>query len=262
VCYYKNRWEDEQAGDYINCPMNKDEYDRFYDILTQAKTAQVKDFEQNVFEGCMPVEVMAQRGKDTLRFGPMKPVGLRRDETHKPHAVVQLRKDDARDTLYNLVGFQTHLTFGAQKELIRAIPGLENAEIMRYGVMHKNIFLKAPKHLNRTYQSKQRNTLFFAGQITGVEGYIESAASGLVAGRNLARLLEERPLLEFPTTTVIGASADYLARASLKQFQPMNANFGLVDPVDQKHRKKERKALYAKRAIDDLKQFLEANDEG
>jgi len=262
VCYYKNRYEETGKGDYINCPMDKADYDRFYEILTTSETAEIKDFENNVFEGCMPVETMASRGKDTLRFGPMKPVGLGKDETHKPHAVVQLRKDDARESLYNLVGFQTHLKFGAQKALIRSIPGLENAEIVRYGVMHKNIFLKAPRHLRRTYQTKKNKNLFFAGQITGVEGYIESAGSGLVAGINMARIVKGNDPLEFPLTTMLGAQADYLETATLKHFQPMNANFGLFPPLDFKHKKKERKALYAERALNDLRQFREDHDEG
>ncbi len=262
ICYYKNRYDDEiNQGDYINCPMNEENYHHFYETLIHSDTAEIKAFEENVFEGCMPVETMAKRGKDTLRYGPMKPVGLRRDENHKPYAVVQLRKDDARDQLYNIVGFQTHLTFPAQKQLLKTIPGLENADIMRYGVMHKNIFLKSPKHLYKTYQAKKRPDLFFAGQITGVEGYIESAGSGLVAGINIARYLNDQPLLAFPTTTILGASSDYLQNANINQFQPMNANFGLVDPITGKHRKKERKKLYAQRALKTLTSFLEANDE-
>ncbi len=262
VCYYKNRYDDEIGkGDYINCPMDEDEYHDFYETLTNSDVAQIKAFEENVFEGCMPIETMAKRGKDTLRYGPMKPVGLRKHVDHKPYAVVQLRKDDARDQMYNIVGFQTHLTFPAQKELIKKIPGLNNAEIMRYGVMHKNVFLKSPNHLYKTYQSKAREDLFFAGQITGVEGYIESAGSGLIAGINIARYVQEKPLLSFPTTTILGASSDYLEHASVEQFQPMNANFGLVDPIRGKHRKKERKALYAKRALKDLKAYMEAQDE-
>ncbi len=261
VCYVKNRWDDDHPGDYINCPMNEEEYKAFYKALTTAETAPIKDFEDNVFEGCMPVETMAKRGVDTLRYGPLKPVGLRKDKDHKPYAVVQLRKDDARDSLYNLVGFQTHLKFGEQKALIRSIPGLQNAEIMRYGVMHKNSFLKAPNHLKRTYQSKLREDLFFAGQITGVEGYIESAASGLLAGINMARFIKGQSLLKLPTTTMIGASADYLENANVKQFQPMNANYGLVDPITEKHKKKERKEHYMQRALKALNEYLEAHDE-
>ena len=261
VCYYKNRYDDEARGDYINCPLNEEEYKRFYTILTEAETAEIKEFEENVFEGCMPVETMASRGVDTLRYGPMKPVGLEKDETHRPYAVVQLRQDDARETLFNLVGFQTHLKFGEQKRLIRSIPGLENAEIVRYGVMHKNIFLKAPDHLLPTYQSKIREDLFFAGQLSGVEGYIESAGSGLVAGINMARLMSGKQPLIFPKTTIMGSQADYLANANPKQFQPMNANFGLLEPLGFKHRKKERKELYGKRALESMERFKEENDE-
>ncbi len=261
VCYYKNRYEDDLKGDYINCPMNEEEYNEFYRILTGAKTAEIKDFEENVFEGCMPVETMASRGYDTLRYGPLKPVGLRRDSSHKPFAVVQLRQDDARETMFNLVGFQTHLTFGEQKRLIRSIPGLEGAEIIRYGVMHKNSFIKAPSHLKKTYQTIHRDDLFIAGQLSGVEGYIESAGSGLVAGINMARLIQEKPLLTFPKDSILGAQADYLETANPKHFQPMNANFGLLEPLGFKHRKKERKTLYASRAIEAIKAFKEETHE-
>lgn len=261
ICYYKNRYEDDKEGDYINCPMNEAEYKQFYDILTQANTAEIKDFEENVFEGCMPVETMASRGFDTLRYGPLKPVGLRRDESHKPFAVVQLRQDDARKTMFNLVGFQTHLTFSEQKRLVQSIPGLENAEIVRYGVMHKNSFIQAPSHLKSTYQTLHRDDLFIAGQLSGVEGYIESAGSGLIAGINAARLILEKPLLTFPKDSILGAQADYLTTANPKHFQPMNANFGLLSPLGFKHRKKERKTLYAKRAIEAIQTFKEAIDE-
>jgi len=254
IAYFKNRYE-EGEGHYINCPMDKNQYDRFYRTLITSPTVNVRDFEDQVFEACMPVETMAKRGRDTLRFGPLKPVGLEKDSEHKPHAVVQLRKDDARGNLYNLVGFQTHLTFPAQRNLLRMIPGLENVEIVRYGVMHRNTFLNAPKHLHATYQSKHCADVFFAGQITGVEGYVESAASGIVAGVNMARRLTGKSMLRFPKTTVIGAQADYIASANPKRFQPMNANFGLHPELGLKLPKRKRKEAYAERAIDAMKAF-------
>ncbi len=254
VCYKKNRYE-EGTGDYINCPMDKEAYEAFYERLINAETVEIRDFEDNVFEGCMPIETMAKRGRDTLRFGPLKPVGLERDENHRPYAVVQLRKDDARETLYNLVGFQTHLTFKAQKDLIRSIPGLEKAEIMRYGVMHKNAFLNAPKHLKSTYQSAHEPRVFFAGQITGVEGYVESAASGIVAALNMARHVEGASPLVFPKETVMGAQADYIAHAESGRFQPMNANFGLLPALEARLPKRKRKEAYAERALDAMKRF-------
>lgn len=261
VCYYKNRYETTGEGDYINCPMDKEAYDAFYEYMMKGEGVMVREFEKNVFEGCMPVESMAQRGKDTLRFGPMKPVGLERDETHKPYAVIQLRKDDARETMYNLVGFQTQLKFGEQKRLIQMIPGLENAEIVRYGVMHKNSFIKAPKHLYATYQTKTRDDVYIAGQLSGVEGYVESTGSGLVAAVNMARQLQNESPAIFPVETILGAQADYLANANAENFQPMNANFGLVPPLEGKHRKKDRKRLYGERAIAALQRFKEAFNE-
>jgi len=261
IAYYKNRYEDGE-GDYINCPMDKSQYDRFYRALVASPTVDVRDFEDRVFEACMPIETMAKRGKDTLRFGPMKPVGLEKDADHKPYAVVQLRKDDARGNLYNLVGFQTHLTFPAQRKLLRMIPGLENVEIVRYGVMHRNTFLNAPKHLQATYQSRHDDNIFFAGQITGVEGYVESAASGLIAGINMARKLSDKALLTFPKTTVMGAQADYIATANPKQFQPMNANFGLLPALEVKLPKLRRKEAYAERALDAMRAFRSEIDEG
>jgi len=254
VCYRKNRYESGE-GDYINCPMDEAAYERFYEILVNAETVSHRDFEKNVFEGCMPIEAMARRGKDTLRYGPLKPVGLEREGEKRPYAVVQLRKDDARDTLYNLVGFQTSLTYGEQRRLIRSIPGLEAAEILRYGVMHKNTFLNAPKHLRATYQSRHDSSVFFAGQITGVEGYVESAASGIVAALNLLAHLQGESEVRFPLETLIGAQADYLESASPERFQPMNANFGLLPALEKKLPKRRRKEAYAERALSTMKAF-------
>ncbi len=258
-CYRKNRYE-EGEGDYLNCPMTKAEYDLFYHTLLKSETVGLREFEKKVFEGCVPIETLARRGKDTLRFGPLKPVGLEKDEDHEPHAVVQLRQDDAREVLYNLVGFQTRLTHPAQRELIRTIPGLENAEIVRYGVMHKNTFLNAPRHLKSTYQSRHDEKVFFAGQITGVEGYVESAASGLVAAFNMARLIQGKELVAFPKTTVTGAQADYIAMADPGRFQPMNANFGLLPPLQYRLPKPERKKAYAERALDAMRAFRSEHD--
>ncbi len=255
TCYIKDRYGETGEGDYINCPMDEAQYTAFYNYMMKGEGVTLREFEKNVFEGCMPVESMASRGKDTLRYGPLKPVGLARDEAHKPHAVVQLRKDDARDTMVNIVGFQTQLKFGEQKRLIRMIPGLENAEIVRYGVMHKNSFIKAPAHLHATYRSKTREDVFFAGQLSGVEGYIESTGSGIVAALNMAAHMRGKDSLIFPPNTIMGAQADYLATANQEQFQPMNANFGLLPPLEGKHRKKERKKLYGERAIESMKTF-------
>lgn len=218
------------TSDYLNCPMSKEEYITFHRELVNAEAAEVKDFEKNrVFEGCMPVEVMAQKGDDTLRFGPLKPVGLIDPATGKePYAVVQLRKDNKDGTLYNLVGFQTHLKWGEQKRVFSLIPGLENAEFVRFGVMHRNTFINSPKLLTATYRFKGRKNLYFAGQITGVEGYVESTASGLVAGLNAIRELKGLEELVFPDSTAIGALAGYISSYSGRNFQPMNVNFGIM----------------------------------
>lgn len=256
--YLKSRYDKGEAA-YLNCPMNEEEFDRFYEALIEAETVPLKEFEKEIFfEGCMPIEVMAQRGKKTLLFGPLKPVGLEDPKTGKlPHAVVQLRQDDAAGTLYNMVGFQTHLKWGAQKEVFRMIPGLENAEIVRYGVMHRNTFINSPNLLHPTYQYKGRNDLFFAGQMTGVEGYVESAASGLLAGINAARLVRGQDLIVMPQETMIGSMAHYITSTSSKHFQPMNANFGLMKPLAKKIRnKKERNEEYAKRALDTIQNFV------
>jgi methylenetetrahydrofolate--tRNA-(uracil-5-)-methyltransferase len=256
--YFKSRYDKGEAA-YINCPMTEEEFDRFYEALISAETVPLKEFEKEIyFEGCMPIEVMAQRGKKTLLFGPMKPVGLEDPRTGKrPFAVVQLRQDDAAGTLYNIVGFQTHLKWGAQKEVIRLIPGLENAEIVRYGVMHRNTFINSPKLLKPTYQYKYREDLFFAGQMTGVEGYVESAASGLVAGINAANLVLGKELVVFPPETAIGSMAHYITSANPNHFQPMNANFGLFAPLDEKIKdKKKKNERYALRALETIQNFI------
>lgn len=256
--YLKSRYDKGEAA-YLNCPMTEEEFDRFYEALTTAETVPLKEFEKEIFfEGCMPIEVMANRGKKTMLFGPMKPVGLEDPKTGKrPYAVVQLRQDDAAGTLYNIVGFQTHLKWGPQKEVIRLIPGLENAEIVRYGVMHRNTFINSPKVLRATYQFKNRDELFFAGQMTGVEGYVESAASGLVAGINAARLVKGEDPIEFPHETAIGSMARYITTANPKSFQPMNANFGLFPELPEKIRgKKERNEKHAERALGTIQNFV------
>ncbi|URM31724.1 FADH(2)-oxidizing methylenetetrahydrofolate--tRNA-(uracil(54)-C(5))-methyltransferase TrmFO [Cytobacillus firmus] len=256
--YLKSRYDKGEAA-YLNCPMTEEEFDRFYEALTSAETVPLKEFEKEIFfEGCMPIEVMANRGKKTMLFGPMKPVGLEDPKTGKrPYAVVQLRQDDAAGTLYNIVGFQTHLKWGPQKEVIRLIPGLENAEIVRYGVMHRNTFINSPKVLRATYQFKNRDDLFFAGQMTGVEGYVESAASGLVAGINAARLVAGEDPIEFPHETAIGSMARYITTANPKSFQPMNANFGLFPELPEKIRgKKERNEKHAERALGTIQNFM------
>ncbi len=256
--YVKSRYDKGEAA-YLNCPMTEEEFDRFYEALISAETVPLKEFEKEIyFEGCMPIEVMAKRGKKTLLFGPMKPVGLEDPRTGKrPFAVVQLRQDDAAGTLYNIVGFQTHLKWGPQKEVIRLIPGLENAEIVRYGVMHRNTFINSPKLLRPTYQYKGRDDLFFAGQMTGVEGYVESAASGLVAGINAARLVLGQDLIVFPPETAIGSMAHYITTANPAHFQPMNANFGLFAPLDESIKdKKRRNERYAQRALDTIQNFI------
>ncbi|AEP86602.1 MULTISPECIES: FADH(2)-oxidizing methylenetetrahydrofolate--tRNA-(uracil(54)-C(5))-methyltransferase TrmFO [Bacillus] len=252
--YLKSRYDKGEAA-YLNCPMTEEEFDRFHEALTSAETVPLKEFEKEIFfEGCMPIEVMAKRGKKTMLFGPMKPVGLEHPVTGKrPHAVVQLRQDDAAGTLYNIVGFQTHLKWGDQKEVLKLIPGLENVEIVRYGVMHRNTFINSPSLLKPTYQFKNRSDLFFAGQMTGVEGYVESAASGLVAGINAAKLVLGEELVTFPQETTIGSMAHYITTTNQKNFQPMNANFGLLKelPVKIKN-KKERNEQYANRAIETI----------
>lgn len=253
--YYKSRY-DKGDAEYINCPMTEEEFNAFYDALMQAEVVKPKDFEEIFFEGCMPFEEMARRGKQTLLFGPMKPVGLEKDGGKRSHAVVQLRQDNAVGSLYNIVGFQTHLKWGEQDRIIHMIPGLENAKIVRYGVMHRNCFICSPRYLKQTYQYIDRDDLFFAGQMTGVEGYVESAQSGMVAGMNMARYLNQQSLLVFPRETVMGSLAYYITHGDESHFQPMKANFGILPDLATRVKKKEKKQAYATRAIDTMKEFL------
>jgi len=259
VAYYKSRY-DKGENEYINCPMNEEQFNAFYDALITADVVKPKEFEEKFFEGCMPFEEMARRGRQTLLFGPMKPVGLRTPEGIRPHAVVQLRQDNVQASLYNIVGFQTHLTWPEQKRIIQMIPGLQKAEFVRYGVMHRNSFICSPKFLRPTYQWKERDDLFFAGQITGVEGYVESAQSGMLAGINMARLLAGEETLVFPNETVMGALSNYIVHASIEDFQPMKANFGILPDLAIKVKKKERKEAYAKRAIDTMTSFIKKHE--
>lgn len=255
--YYKSRYDKGEA-DYINCPMNKEEFDAFYQALINAETAELKEFEEEkYFEGCMPFEEIARRGEKTLLFGPMKPVGLETPDGQRPYAVVQLRQDDAAASLYNIVGFQTHLKWGEQKRILSMIPGLENVEIVRYGVMHRNTYLCAPRCLKPTYQSQTRDNLFFAGQMCGVEGYIESSASGMLAGLNMANRLHGKEEVILPPTTAIGAMAHYITHTNPAYFQPMNANFGIMR-MDMKVKKNEKKAAYAKQALEVMSEMKQA----
>lgn len=261
-----SRYDRGGDDDYINCPMSKAEYEIFYNALVNAERAPLHDFDVNnpkVYEGCMPVEVMAQRGENTLRFGPMKPVGLVDPKTgHRPWAVLQLRKENSSGTMYNLVGFQTNLKFPEQKRVFSLIPALHNAEFVRFGVMHRNTFINSPQVLNSDYSVKENKFLFFAGQITGVEGYMESAASGIVAGINACRVLQGGKLLSFPKETMIGALSDYISDRSVKKFQPMGANFGILPELENRPRdKKERGAAYSKRALDILDEYIKTNIE-
>ncbi|MBR6727454.1 MAG: methylenetetrahydrofolate--tRNA-(uracil(54)-C(5))-methyltransferase (FADH(2)-oxidizing) TrmFO, partial [Clostridia bacterium] len=242
VAFFASRY-DKGDADYINCPMDREQYDAFYQALITAKEAELKEFDRagqkdpKVFEGCMPVEVMARRGYDTLRYGPLKPVGLVDKRTGKESfAVVQLRKENREGTMYNLVGFQTHLTFPEQKRVFSMIPGLENATFLRYGVMHRNTYLHSPGFLDTTYATRQNPDLFFAGQMTGVEGYIESAGSGMVAGINAARRARGMEPISFPRATMLGAMANYVGEGGIGDFTPMNANFGIVPPLEAKVR--------------------------
>ncbi len=255
--YRASRYGKGEAA-YINCPMTETEYRAFYAALVTAEKAPTHGFEkEKFFEGCMPVEVMAARGEDTLLYGPLKPVGLEHPVTGvRPFAVVQLRQDNAEGTLYNIVGFQTHLKWPEQRRVFGMIPGLEHAEFLRYGVMHRNTFLNAPRHLLPTYQLRGEERLLFAGQMTGVEGYVESASSGLVAGINAARLARGEAPLVFPVTTCHGALAHYITTGEADHFQPMNVNFGLLPPLPQRIRKKrEKKQRLAERALADIETF-------
>ena len=257
--FYASRWDKGEA-DYINCPMTKEEYENFYQILTTAEKIPTKNFEAKYFEGCMPIEVLASRGVDTLRFGPMKPVGLFDKRTKQPehknyqfYAVVQLRQDDKEAQLYNLVGFQTNLKWGEQKKLLQAIPGLENVEIVRYGVMHANTFINSPNLLNKTLQSKFNPNIFFAGQITGTEGYSESIATGLFAAINMKRYLSGEKLIELSSKSMLGALLEYITYPEHKNFQPINSNWGIVEKpeMDKKLRKnkQEKNSILATQAL-------------
>ena len=260
--FYASRYNKGEAS-YINCPMNKDEYEKFYNFLINAPKIELKEFEKNAkfFESCLPVEVLASRGGDTLRFGPMKPVGLVDDRTgEKNYAVVQLRQDNSAKTLYNIVGFQTNLKWPAQKELIKLIPGLENANIIRYGVMHRNTFINSPQVLNPTLQTRNRENLFFAGQITGTEGYTESIASGLLAGLNMAKYIKGEELLTLPTETMLGALMNYITNPEQTKFQPINSNWAIVKEIDLpkqiRKNKKEKNTILSNRSIETLTEFL------
>ncbi len=248
---------DEDEGDYVNCPMNKEEYERFVDAVLAAETIELRDFEredEHFFEGCLPIEQIASRGHDSLAFGPMRPVGLIDPRTgRRPYAVVQLRQDNLMGSLYNLVGFQTNLKWGAQKAVLRLIPGLENAEFMRYGQMHRNTFINSPTLLSPTLAFKARADLFFAGQITGVEGYMGNVATGLVAALNLARTLQGKPAWTIPPTTMLGALCHYITHAEPKHFQPMKANFGILPELPGRIKdKRQRYAAYVERALADM----------
>ncbi len=255
--YLKSRYDKGEAA-YLNCPMTEEEFYNFYHELINAEMAELHDFEeQKFFEGCMPIEQMASRGEKTMLFGPLKPVGLEDPKTGKePFAVVQLRQDNAAGNLYNLVGFQTHLKWGEQKRVFSMIPGLENAQFVRYGVMHRNTYLRSPEFLNATYQTKKRSDLLFAGQMTGVEGYVESAASGLYAGINAALIAQGKEPVIFPEETMMGAMAHYITHASPKHFQPINANFGIIPRLEKRIReKRERNLALSQRALTVLEEF-------
>ncbi len=245
----------DRGSDYLNCPMTEEEYGAFYRELTEAECAPLRDFENNVFEGCMPIEVMAKRGYQTMRFGPLKPKGVVHPGTgREPYAVVQLRREDERGTMYNMVGFQTHLKWGEQKRVFSMIPGLENAEFLRYGVMHKNTFIDSPRLLNEKYRMRDKENMYFAGQITGVEGYIESASSGLLAGIFAAAGALGVSAPVFSDATAIGALAAYISNQSVVNFQPMNINYGIMKPCDQKISNKEKKNLYlSERSLEEIK---------
>jgi methylenetetrahydrofolate--tRNA-(uracil-5-)-methyltransferase len=268
IAFRASRYDrgDEEEGDYINCPMNKEEYNRFVEALLTTEVIELRDFERedpHFFEGCLPIEQLAARGHDTLAFGPMRPIGLRDPRTGKrPHAVVQLRRDNLIGTLYNIVGFQTNMKWGQQEKVLRLIPGLEAAEFMRMGQMHRNTFINSPQLLNPTMQFRQRENLFFGGQITGVEGYMGNIATGLIAGINMARKLEGKPLWTLPETTMIGALCHYVTHAEPKHFQPMKANFGILPPLAEHIKnKRERYGGYVERALAEMKRQIDALDD-
>ncbi len=268
VAFRASRYErgDEDEGDYINCPMNLAEYTRFVEELRSAETTELRDFERedpHFFEGCLPIEQLAARGENTLAFGPMRPIGLRNPHTNqRPYAVVQLRRDNLAGSLYNIVGFQTNIRWGQQEAVLRLIPGLEQAEFVRLGQMHRNTFLNAPTLLYATMQFRERNDLYFAGQITGVEGYIGNVATGLVAAVNLARRLQDKSDWVLPQTTMLGALCHYVTHAEPKHFQPMKANFGILPELAQRVKSKhDRYIAYADRALNDLQHNVEALDD-
>jgi methylenetetrahydrofolate--tRNA-(uracil-5-)-methyltransferase len=277
VAYRASRYGkgEDAEGDYINCPLNQEEYEQFVEALQTAERIEIREFEQEMdqgvkaglhtfFEGCLPVEVIAQRGDQSLAFGPMRPVGLKDPRTGRwPHAVLQLRQDDLSGSMYNMVGFQTNLKFPEQQRVFRMIPGLEKAEFLRYGQMHRNTFIFAPRLLRPTLQFHNRDDLFFAGQITGIEGYVGNIASGLLAGWNISRVLDGEVPVTLPEETMLGALCYYITNASEKDFQPMKANFGIVPPLtDGKRRNKRKRAeAYAQRAVDSLKGIIDANQE-
>jgi methylenetetrahydrofolate--tRNA-(uracil-5-)-methyltransferase len=275
IAFRASRYDNgsDEEGDYINCPFTKDEYYAFVDALLQAERIELRSFEDAIrsgvkaghfFEGCLPIEIMAERGKDSLAFGPMRPVGLFDPRTGKrPYAVVQLRQDNLAGNLYNLVGFQTNLKYPEQQRVLRLIPGLENAEFIRYGQMHRNTFIASPKLLKPTLQFHNRDNLFFAGQITGVEGYMGNIATGLLAGQNAARLRKNQEPMTLPQTTMLGALCHYVTHADLKDFQPMKANFGIMPILENtKHTgKRERGKMYAERAMIELESFLSQHEQ-
>lgn len=260
--FTQSRYDRGGSDDYINCPMNKEQYEAFYEAIINAESAEIHSFDKrhDVYEGCMPIEVLASRGKDTMRFGPLKPVGLRDPRTgHRPWANLQLRRENSDGTMYNLVGFQTNLKFGEQKRVFSMFPALHDAEFLRYGVMHRNTFINSPRLLNASYSLRSDAKIFFAGQITGVEGYMESASSGIMAGLNAARFLSGKEPLVLPCTTVIGALARYISDETVTNFQPMGANFGILPPLPEKIRdKSERYTAIAERGMKDLEEYLKS----
>ena len=260
--FTQSRYDRGGSDDYINCPMNKEQYEAFYEAIINAESAETHSFDKrhDVYEGCMPIEVLASRGKDTMRFGPLKPVGLRDPRTgHRPWANLQLRRENSDGTMYNLVGFQTNLKFGEQKRVFSMFPALHDAEFLRYGVMHRNTFINSPRLLNASYSLRSDKRIFFAGQITGVEGYMESASSGIMAGLNAARYLLGKEPLVLPNTTVTGALARYISDETVTNFQPMGANFGMLPPLPEKIRdKSERYTAIAERGMRDLEEYLKS----
>lgn len=261
--FTQSRYDRGGEDDYINCPMNKEQYEAFYEAIISAESAELHSFDKkkDVYEGCMPIEVLASRGKDTMRYGPLKPVGLVDPRTgHRPWANLQLRKENRQGTMYNLVGFQTNLKFSEQKRVFSMFPALHNAEFLRYGVMHRNTFINSPEYLCSDFSLREHKNIFFAGQITGVEGYMESAASGIMAGLNCARRLSGKETVTLPETTMIGALSRYISDETVKNFQPMGANFGVLPALPDKIRdKSERYSALAKRAMDDLRAFKGEN---